>query len=169
MTARSRKREGTTFAEVREKMAAGPLRVPDDLPEIELDEDDPIWSAPETTIAEDRPRQLAYAAFPGTATDLAEMVRSVVAKAVEGVAAQGGQPAAVAHALDDVQRQISLLATTEAAAFLASHMIPLPRRKVSVHLRIDADVLEAFKARGPGHLTRMNDALRAHIEQEAPG
>jgi uncharacterized protein (DUF4415 family) len=37
---------------------------------------------------------------------------------------------------------------------------PLPG-KASVSLRIDADVLEWFKAQGPGYQTRMNAVLRA--------
>jgi uncharacterized protein (DUF4415 family) len=37
---------------------------------------------------------------------------------------------------------------------------PLPA-KTSVSLRIDADVLEWFKAQGPGYQTRMNAVLRA--------
>lgn len=36
--------------------------------------------------------------------------------------------------------------------------------KVSIHLRIDADVLSWFKAQGPGHLTRMNAVLRSYYE-----
>jgi len=38
--------------------------------------------------------------------------------------------------------------------------------KTSVHLRVDNDILEWFKAEGRGHLTRMNAALRAHMESE---
>jgi len=34
-------------------------------------------------------------------------------------------------------------------------------RKLQKTLRIDADVLAWFEAQGPGHLTRMNQALRA--------
>lgn len=34
-------------------------------------------------------------------------------------------------------------------------------KKVQKTLRIDADVLAWFEAQGPGHLTRMNRALRA--------
>jgi uncharacterized protein (DUF4415 family) len=34
-------------------------------------------------------------------------------------------------------------------------------KKVQKTLRIDADVLAWFEAQGPGHLTRMNQALRA--------
>lgn len=37
---------------------------------------------------------------------------------------------------------------------------PVPP-KTSVSLRIDADVLEWFKAQGPGYQTRMNAVLRA--------
>jgi len=36
--------------------------------------------------------------------------------------------------------------------------------KTSIHLRVDADVLEFFKSDGKGHLTRMNDVLRKHME-----
>ena len=37
-------------------------------------------------------------------------------------------------------------------------------RKVSVHLRVDEDVLEWFRSQGKGHLTRMNAVLRAYFE-----
>ena len=37
---------------------------------------------------------------------------------------------------------------------------PVPP-KTSVSLRVDADVLEWFKAQGPGYQTRMNAVLRA--------
>ena len=37
-------------------------------------------------------------------------------------------------------------------------------KKVSVHLRVDQDVLDWFKAQGRGHLTRMNAVLRAYYE-----
>lgn len=37
---------------------------------------------------------------------------------------------------------------------------PVPP-KASIALRIDADVLEWFKAQGPGYQTRMNAVLRA--------
>ena len=40
---------------------------------------------------------------------------------------------------------------------------PAPR-KVSVHLRVDQDVLDWFRAQGKGHLTRMNAVLRAYFE-----
>jgi uncharacterized protein (DUF4415 family) len=40
----------------------------------------------------------------------------------------------------------------------------LPRAKTSVHLRLDTEVVEWFKAHGKGHLTRMNAVLRAYVE-----
>lgn len=39
-----------------------------------------------------------------------------------------------------------------------------PERKTPVSLRVDPDVLEWFKAQGPGHLTRMQAVLRAYVE-----
>ena len=41
-----------------------------------------------------------------------------------------------------------------------------PAAKASVHLRVDADVLEWFKAQGRGHLARMNAALRSYMEAQ---
>ena len=42
--------------------------------------------------------------------------------------------------------------------------VVLPPQKVSVHLRIDTDVFDWFRAKGPGHLTRMNAVLRSYYE-----
>jgi uncharacterized protein (DUF4415 family) len=39
-------------------------------------------------------------------------------------------------------------------------------RKKSVHLRVDADVLDWFRQQGPGHLTRMNAVLCAYMEAQ---
>jgi len=39
-----------------------------------------------------------------------------------------------------------------------------PPNKASVHLRVDADVLEWFRAQGRGHLSRMNAVLRSFKE-----
>jgi uncharacterized protein (DUF4415 family) len=39
-------------------------------------------------------------------------------------------------------------------------------RKVQKTLRIDADVLAWFEAQGPGHLSRMNQALRLVMRAE---
>ena len=39
-----------------------------------------------------------------------------------------------------------------------------PPGKTSVHLRLDADVLEWFRGQGRGHLSRMNAVLRSFME-----
>jgi len=41
---------------------------------------------------------------------------------------------------------------------------PMPP-KASISLRVDADVLEWFKAQGAGYQTRMNAVLRAFKEE----
>lgn len=41
--------------------------------------------------------------------------------------------------------------------------------KKSVHLRVDAEVLEFFKAQGKGHLTRMNAVLKSYVEARKTG
>ena len=38
--------------------------------------------------------------------------------------------------------------------------------KKSVHLRVDAEVLDFFKSQGKGHLTRMNAVLRTYVEAQ---
>ncbi|GEM_PF-829657 len=50
------------------------------------------------------------------------------------------------------------------AAFWADAELVMPENKKSVHLRVDPDVLEWFKAQGKGHLTRMNAVLRSYYE-----
>lgn len=46
-------------------------------------------------------------------------------------------------------------------------VIPEPKRAIS--LRLDADVLEFFKAQGKGYQTRMNAVLRAYMEARKKG
>ncbi len=50
------------------------------------------------------------------------------------------------------------------AEFWKSARVVLPKGKTSVHLRLDNDVVEWFRASGKGHLTRMNAVLRAYVE-----
>jgi uncharacterized protein (DUF4415 family) len=45
----------------------------------------------------------------------------------------------------------------------------MPTGKTSVHLRLDRDVVEWFKAHGKGHLTRMNAVLRAFVDAQKRG
>jgi uncharacterized protein (DUF4415 family) len=39
--------------------------------------------------------------------------------------------------------------------------------KIQLTVRYDADIVEAFKAQGPGWQTRMNEALREWLKQQA--
>jgi len=52
------------------------------------------------------------------------------------------------------------------AGFWKSARVVLPPGKTSIHLRLDSDVVEWFKSRGKGHLTRMNAVLRAYVEAQ---
>jgi uncharacterized protein (DUF4415 family) len=60
--------------------------------------------------------------------------------------------------------------TPEAASlgeeFWKSARVVMPRGKTSVHLRLDSEVVDWFKARGKGHLTRMNAVLRAYVNAQ---
>lgn len=42
---------------------------------------------------------------------------------------------------------------------------PEDRAKIPVYIRLDPDVLEFFKAAGPGYQTRINAALREHVDR----
>ncbi|MGA3011760.1 MAG: BrnA antitoxin family protein [Terracidiphilus sp.] len=50
--------------------------------------------------------------------------------------------------------------------FWKSARVVMPNGKTSVHLRLDRDVVDWFKAHGKGHLTRMNAVLRAYVETQ---
>ncbi len=41
-----------------------------------------------------------------------------------------------------------------------------PQGKTSVHLKVDADVFFFFKRQGKGHITRMQDVLRAYVKAQ---
>jgi uncharacterized protein (DUF4415 family) len=46
----------------------------------------------------------------------------------------------------------------------AELVMPRPRR--SVHLRLDPEVVDFFKAGGKGHITRMQAVLRAYVDAQ---
>jgi uncharacterized protein (DUF4415 family) len=50
---------------------------------------------------------------------------------------------------------------------IASKGLPRQSRKAVISLRIDREVLDWFKAQGPGYQTRMNAVLRAYREAAA--
>jgi uncharacterized protein (DUF4415 family) len=52
------------------------------------------------------------------------------------------------------------------AEFWRAARVVMPAGKTSVHLRLDSDVVDWFRARGKGHLTRMNAVLRAYVETQ---
>jgi uncharacterized protein (DUF4415 family) len=52
------------------------------------------------------------------------------------------------------------------ADFWKNARVVMPGGKTSVHLRLDTDVVEWFKANGKGHLTRMNTVLKAYVEAQ---
>lgn len=47
---------------------------------------------------------------------------------------------------------------------IARRGLPAPTRKEAISLRLDAEVLDWFRARGPGYQTRINAVLRAYME-----
>ena len=52
------------------------------------------------------------------------------------------------------------------AGFWDNATVVMPRGKTSVHLRLDSDVVEWFKAAGKGHLTRMNAVLKSYVASQ---
>lgn len=51
----------------------------------------------------------------------------------------------------------------------ASARLVIPQPKKAVSVRLDADVLDFFKAQGRGYQTRMNAVLRAWMEAQKKG
>ncbi|MGE0031442.1 MAG: BrnA antitoxin family protein [Steroidobacteraceae bacterium] len=47
---------------------------------------------------------------------------------------------------------------------IARQGLPAAPRKEAISLRLDAEVLDWFRARGPGYQTRINAVLRAYME-----
>jgi uncharacterized protein (DUF4415 family) len=66
----------------------------------------------------------------------------------------------------DKTRPDAPLAESLGEDFWKSARVVMPSGKTSVHLRIDRDVVEWFKGRGKGHLTRMNAVLRAYVDAQ---
>ena len=60
-------------------------------------------------------------------------------------------------AMEDLTPEQLALATTE---------LPMPRNKKHASLRLDADMLDWFRAQGRGYQTRMNAVLRLYYQQQ---
>jgi uncharacterized protein (DUF4415 family) len=43
--------------------------------------------------------------------------------------------------------------------------VELPRPKADLHMRVDRDVLDYFRAQGKGYQTRINAVLRSYVER----
>ena len=52
------------------------------------------------------------------------------------------------------------------ADFWKSARVAVPGGKTSVHLLLDSDGVEWFKANGKGRLTRMNAVLKAYVQAQ---
>jgi uncharacterized protein (DUF4415 family) len=78
--------------------------------------------------------------------------RSDFAKAATHPVPDGSDP-------DDAMEEIDW-ATTE---------LPMPRRKTHASLRLDADMLDWFKAQGRGYQTKINAVLRSYFQRHARG
>jgi len=67
---------------------------------------------------------------------------------------------------EDATRADAPEAESLGAEFWKSARVVMPSGKTSVHLRLDSDVVDWFKAHGKGHLTRMNAVLRAYVDTQ---
>jgi uncharacterized protein (DUF4415 family) len=61
------------------------------------------------------------------------------------------------------------LPLAQIAREIARQGLPAAPRKAAISLRLDEDVLEWFKAQGPGYQTRINALLRAYKEAAGRG
>jgi uncharacterized protein (DUF4415 family) len=77
-----------------------------------------------------------------------------------------GEVEALRERGEDPTRTDAPEAESLGAEFWKSARVVMPSGKTSVHLRLDSDVVEWFKAHGKGHLTRMNAVLRAYVEAQ---
>lgn len=50
--------------------------------------------------------------------------------------------------------------------FFDTGELRLPKQKLLISIRVDADVLAWFKAQGPGYQTRMNAVLRLYMDTQ---
>src|SRR5271169_5706969 len=69
---------------------------------------------------------------------------------------------------DKIRREIARLADKDegplAAGWESTVMVGLPPAKQDIHIRLDGDILDWFKARGKGYQTRINAVLRAFVQ-----
>jgi len=67
----------------------------------------------------------------------------------------------------DIDRAIAEDADSDPANFDWSKAeVVFPAKKQAVSIRLDEDVLEYFRAQGPGYQTRINAVLRHYVEHQ---
>jgi len=47
--------------------------------------------------------------------------------------------------------------------------VVVPPRKQAISIRLDQDLIDYFKAQGPGYQRRINAVLRSYVKQRKPG
>ncbi|HYL60250.1 MAG TPA: BrnA antitoxin family protein [Candidatus Acidoferrales bacterium] len=75
------------------------------------------------------------------------------------------------HALTDREIEAAIASDPDAAPLLDEEWfrtaeLLTPQRKVPVSMRVDREVLDWFKRRGRGHLSRMHSVLRAYVNAQ---
>lgn len=65
---------------------------------------------------------------------------------------------------ESLQPEVAAAAVAEIVHGIARQGLPPVPRKAAISLRLDADVLDWFRAQGAGYQTRMNAVLRAYME-----
>jgi uncharacterized protein (DUF4415 family) len=70
------------------------------------------------------------------------------------------------RALTEEELEASIDLEEEGEPDWSSIQVGLPRPKQQLTLRLDADVVDWFKARGAGYQTRMNAVLRGYVEAQ---
>jgi uncharacterized protein (DUF4415 family) len=70
---------------------------------------------------------------------------------------------------EEIERSVPPEFADLPAGFWADAKLVVPPPKQAVSLRVDQDVLEWFKDRGPRYQTRMNAVLRSYMTQSREG
>ena len=70
------------------------------------------------------------------------------------------------RALTEEELEASIDREEEGEVDWSSLQVGLPEPKRQLTLRLDADVVEWFRSRGPGYQTRMNAVLRSYVEAQ---
>lgn len=70
------------------------------------------------------------------------------------------------RALTEDELEASIDLAEEGEVDWSSLQVGLPEPKRQLTLRLDADVVDWFKSRGPGYQTRMNAVLRSYVDSQ---